>query len=172
MKNILKIGLTLIGGLIVYKGIQLFNSFTLFEDLSISAEKVNIKTSLSDGITVMVTPSVKNPTKHTLTITQPFVKLFSNGTEVSTSNIQNKTHILKPLQQSFLDSVTIKLSWEQVIQIAEKIKITIPKGTVSTKILYLIAHTKDILNQSKLTIQVITYANNVYYKSDHIEVKL
>ncbi len=174
MNTFTKIALAISGGFAIYKGYKLFKSFTAFEEINVSMQNMSVKPTLDKGVSISVNPLIKNPTKSTMTITQPFVKVFSGNREITTSTVTNKTHTIKPLSENLLDAVQLSLSWDEVGKLADSLKIpTAPKGSSLVKrVMFLFQNSKDLLKQVKLTAQVITYANGVYYKSELMNIDL
>lgn len=99
------------GGLALAVGVPyLFNLNRLSAELE-TVTKISIYKLKLDGIVLAIEVILKNPTKGSISIKQPFVKMIYEGKVFATSEVKNEDITLKEFSQSTLPLIFVNLSW-------------------------------------------------------------
>jgi hypothetical protein len=118
------------------------------------------------GIEIRTDVQLQNPTKDSMTLTQPFVQILSKDTVITSSKVNYKEFIIKPMARINLNTIVLKLDWSTIVSTLISNNYNIPKDyTLIQKIGYVISNYKSLLAQMQLGIRYSTYANGLFYES-------
>jgi hypothetical protein len=99
------------GGLALAVGVPyLFNLNRLSAELE-TATRISIYKLKLDGIVLAIEVILKNPTKGSISIKHPFVKMIYEGKVFATSEVKNDDITLKEFSQNSLPLIFVNLSW-------------------------------------------------------------
>jgi nucleoside permease NupC len=73
--------------------------------------KISIYKVKLDGIELKIEVILKNPTKGSITIKYPFVKMMSEGKAFATSEVRDQDITLEEFSQTVLPPIIVNLSW-------------------------------------------------------------
>jgi hypothetical protein len=167
MNTLAKVGLGLLAAFGIYKGYKAFSTKKMSEKLNVEVVNPRVHDVKFDGIVLRTDVRLQNPTKGQMTLTQPYVKLFSTGEMIASSKVENKQFVIKPMSEIMLDPISIKVDWTEVLKLLMRVKFEWPdKSTLLQKITYLMSNYEKILGKLNLSIQYSTYANGFYFESE------
>lgn len=99
------------GGLALAVGVPyVLNLNRLSAELE-TATRISIYKLKLDGIVLAIEVILKNPTKGSISIKHPFVKMIYEEKVFATSEVQNEDITLKEFSQSTLPLIFVNLSW-------------------------------------------------------------
>ena len=115
------------------------------------------------GITIRTEVSISNPTRNTMSITQPVVTIYSNEKQVAQTTPQNIQTQIAPLSPTNLSTVELKLGWMSVASLATGVITKIPSVIKA----YKTNGTNGLLQELNfpLSANFSTYADGVLYVS-------
>jgi nucleoside permease NupC len=73
--------------------------------------KISIYKVKLDGVELKIDVMLKNPTKGSIAIKYPFVKMMSEGKVFATSELRDQDITLKEFSQTVLSPIFVNLSW-------------------------------------------------------------
>lgn len=150
-------------------GVAIFGIFKLIKmnQMSefISTRLINPRIHKVDltGITIRTEVSISNPTRNTMSITQPVVTIYSNEKQVAQTTPQNIQTQIAPLSPTNLSTVELKLGWMSVASLASGIFSKLPEVIKA----YRTSGAKGLAQELKfpLSASFSTYADGVLYVS-------
>jgi hypothetical protein len=115
------------------------------------------------GITIRTEVLISNPTRNTMSITQPVVTIYSNDKQVAQTIPQNIQNQINPLSETKLSTVELKLGWMRITSLATEVITIIPNAIKA----YKTNGTKGLLQELnfQLSANFSTYADGVLYVS-------
>jgi nucleoside permease NupC len=100
-----------VGGIAAAVGIPyLINLNRLSVELE-TATRISIYKVKLDGVELKIEVMLKNPTKGSITIKYPFVKMMSEGKAFATSEVRDQDITLEEFSQAVLPPIFVNLSW-------------------------------------------------------------
>ncbi len=163
-----KIGLTtlaLLGGSKLFAAVK---AFKVSEELNINIispriHKLDIN-PFSGGMEIRADVELQNPTNGSMTISQPFVQLYSQKSILASSDISKKDFVLKPFSKVQLDTLKFNLDWSTIFKRLFTLNSNMPKQmSLAQKIQWILKNYKQVAGQLDLAIKYSTYANGLYY---------
>ncbi|MCL2682246.1 MAG: hypothetical protein FWE63_02015 [Bacteroidales bacterium] len=174
MKTSLKILLFGILGFAI--AVPLYRNFAGFTKLNFSIRNFRLGKLSLTGLPIHVDSKIINPTRGTMKISQPFVKIVCglNNEQIAISNVTNKEHTIQPNSETSLDTISIQLPILTLVNLATKLKSGLSvnlKNQLADKnfVAKLAVGASSIgalLKELQLKAQFTAYGNNVYYESD------
>lgn len=160
MNKALGIGITGVAIFGIFKLIKM-NQISEF----ISTRLINPRVHKVDltGITIRTEVSISNPTRNTMSITQPVVTIYSNEKQVAQTTPQNIQTQIAPLSPTNLSTVELKLGWMSIAYLATGIFSKLPEVIKA----YRTNGAKGLAQKLKfpLSASFSTYADGVLYVS-------
>lgn len=150
-------------------GVAIFGIFKLIKmnQISefISTRLINPRVHKVDltGITIRTEVSISNPTRNTMSITQPVVTIYSNEKQVAQTTPQNIQTQIAPLTPTNLSTVELKLGWMSLGTLASGLVVKLPAIIKA----YKTSGAKGLAQELKfpLSARFSTYADGVLYVS-------
>lgn len=150
-------------------GVAVFGIFKLIKmnQISefISTRLVNPRVHKVDlsGITIRTEVSISNPTRNTMSITQPVVTIYSNEKQVAQTTPQNIQTQIAPLSPTNLSTVELKLGWMSLGSLVSGLVVKLPSIIKA----YKTSGAKGLAQELKfpLSASFSTYADGVLYVS-------
>lgn len=100
-----------VGGIAAAVGIPyLINLNRLSVELE-TATKISIYKVKLDGVELKIEVTLKNPTKGSINIKFPFVKMMSEGKVFATSEVRNEDVTLEKFSQVLVPPILVNLNW-------------------------------------------------------------
>ncbi len=99
------------GGLALAVGVPYVINFNRLSAELETVTKISIYKVRLDGLELKIDVILKNPTKGSITLKYPFVKMLSEGKVFATSEVRDQDITLKEFNQATLPPIFINLSW-------------------------------------------------------------
>ncbi len=160
----------------------LYRNFSGFGKLNFAIRSFRLgKLSLS-GLPVYIDSKIINPTRGTMRISQPFVRIVCgvNNEQVAISNVSGREHVIQAHTETNLDMISIQLPVLTLINLATKLKSGLSaklKSELADKNFFakLVSGAGSIgtlVSELQLKCQFTAYGNNVYYESDYYPLSI
>ena len=118
------------------------------DKVQILPENLKVNFTWKDGITVKTDLRLQNPTKDSVKLTQPFVKLMNGDSLLASNTITSSTTKLDKLSEAVIKDLTFNVSLLQL-------------GVNASKIVSNIAQGEKILKGYDLKLEYSLYANGI-----------
>ena len=102
----------LFGGAVVIK--KLLSTANIGDKVQVIPENPSLKFTWKDGLTIKTDVRLQNPTKNSVSITQPFVKLLNGNSLLASNTIKSSTTKIDKLSEAVLKDLTFKVSLMQL----------------------------------------------------------
>jgi nucleoside permease NupC len=99
------------GGLALAIGVPYFINLNRLSVELETVTKISIYKVKLDGVELKIEVMLKNPTKGSIAIKFPFVKMLSEGKVFATSEVRDQDITLKEFSQTVLPPIFVNLSW-------------------------------------------------------------
>ncbi|MFA6924677.1 MAG: hypothetical protein WC223_10555 [Bacteroidales bacterium] len=100
------------GGAAVIK--NMLSTANVGDKVQVQPENLKLNFTWKDGLTIKTDLRLQNPTKNSVTITQPYVKLFDGNKLLGSNTIKSNTTKINKLSEAVLKDVTFKVSLLQL----------------------------------------------------------
>ena len=114
------------GGAAVVK--KLLSAANVSDKVQVLPENPTLKFSWKDGLTIKTDVRLQNPTKNSVTITQPFVKLLNGDTLLASNTVKSNVTKIDKLSEAVLKDLTFNVSLLQLGLNAGKVVANIAQG--------------------------------------------
>lgn len=159
MNKIVSIGII---GLATYGVYRLMGMKTLYDKMGTALYNPRIHKLDAKGIAFRSEIKIINPTKFTMTISKPVIKITTNGKPIGQNSPEQKVYDIKPQANTIIDTIEIVVPWtafpNYLVTIAAKIPTLIKLKTYTLK---------SIMETLKvpLEMQYELYVGKFYYQS-------
>lgn len=116
----------ILGGAVVVK--KMLSTAHVGDKVQILPENLSLKFTWSDGLTIKTDLRLQNPTKDSVTLTQPFVKLLDGNKLIASNTIKSNTTRLEKLSEAVLKNLSFNVSLIQLGVNAGKILTNMGEG--------------------------------------------
>ena len=156
--------------------LPLYRSFSGFGKLNFALRSFRLGKLSLTGLPVQIDSKIINPTRGTMRISQPFVRIVCglNNEEIAISNVSNKEHVINANAETNLDTISINVPVMSLVNLAlkaknglsEKLKSELADKNFVAKLVAGVGSIGTLISELKLKCQFTAYANNIYYESD------
>ncbi len=99
--------------------------------------KVNVHSIKTNGVTLRIDATLKNPTEGSLTIKQPYIKLKYGTKDLGSSKIENKLIVIEPYKERDIDPIYFTFPLMSLLSLGGALAKALkdPKGATITAII-------------------------------------
>ena len=134
------------GGAVAIK--NLLSTANVGDKVQVLPENIRLDFSWKEGLTIKTDLRLQNPTKTSVTITQPFVKLLNGDSLLASNTIKSNTTKIEKLSEAVLKDLTFKVSLLQL-------------GVHATKMITNVAQGEKVLKGYDLKLEYSLFANGI-----------
>ena len=134
------------GGAVAIK--NLLSTANVGDKVQVLPENIRLDFSWKEGLTIKTDLRLQNPTKTSVTITQPFVKLLNGDSLLASNTIKSNTTKIEKLSEAVLKDLTFKVSLLQL-------------GVNATKMITNVAQGEKVLKGYDLKLEYSLFANGI-----------
>ena len=127
---------------------KLLSTANVGDKVQVLPENPTLKFSWKDGLTIKTDIRLQNPTKTTVSLTQPFVKLLNGDTLLASNTLKSNTTKLAKESEAVIKDLTFNVSLLQL-------------GVNAGKMITNVAAGEKILKGYDLKLEYSLYANGI-----------